>query len=439
MLPVRGGYKRRSENETIIAGIMIRVRAIPCTLWGLLTIAALWLSPLTSRADDPLPSNGGSGTAGTVGTVGVWRRWNPPQQLNDGLLLTVLSDRRVLLAGGEPPRVGATATADVLNPRSGAWSATDPPAMNRVEHAAVALPSGGALLVGGIDRSKSEPMRHRNSHSYEPPKLSAALLASAEVWDPARGWHKTGSLLEARAQPQAALLQDGRVLITGGIQHTYGPDYVTPTILKNGRSRALASAEIWSPRAGRWQAAAPMAQARYSHTATALEDGRVLVVGGAPAVMTRAALNVPAETWDPETGRWTPTARPRYDRMGHTATRLRDGRVLIVGGHVPAPAAGGADPGLSAAEAWDPHTGRWIDVAPMAFARANHDAVLLPDGRVLVAGGGGPTAEVWDPVADRWTATGPFTDQPDYGVRLAPLPDGTVLLVGMTVQLWSPH
>ena len=58
---------------------------------------------------------------------------------------------------------------------------------------------------------------------------------------------------------------------------------------------------------------------------------------------------------------------------------------------------------------------------------------------VLVAGGGGPTAEVWDPVADRWTATGPFTDQPDYGVRLAPLPDGTVLLIGMKVQLWSPH
>jgi len=75
----------------------------------------------------------------------------------------------------------------------------------------------------------------------------------------------------------------------------------------------------------------------------------------------------------------------------------------------------------------------------MSFARASHDAVLLPDGRVLVAGGGGPAAEVWDPVADRWAATGPFTDQPDYGVSLAPLPDGTVLLMGMTVQLWSPH
>ncbi len=60
-----------------------------------------------------------------------------------------------------------------------------------------------------VDRSKSEPVRHRHLHSYEPPNLSAAILASAEVWDPARGWRKTGALTEPRAQSEAVELRDG--------------------------------------------------------------------------------------------------------------------------------------------------------------------------------------------------------------------------------------
>jgi len=409
-------------------------------LWGLFASAALLLWPLTSLADTPLAVDGG---IGVVSTVGVWRLWNQPKQLKGGFLFVVLSDGRLLVAGGEPigPRSDTgPAPTDLLDPRSGMWSVTAPPSLNRAEHAAVALPSGGVLIVGGVDRRKSEPVKHRRSHSYEAPKLSAAMLASAEVWDRAHGWRRTGSLQDPRAHSKAVLLRDGRVLVTGGIQYTYGPDYVTLTILTGGRSRVLASTEIWLPRDGRWQTAAPMAQARFFHTATTLDDGRVLVVGGSPAEMIMAALPVPAETWDPHTGRWTPAAHPHYDRMGHTATRLPDGRVLIIGGQTPTRiGTSGADTRLATAEVWDPRTGRWTDVAPMSFARASHDAVLLPDGRVLVAGGGGPAAEVWDPVADRWAATGPFTDQPDYGVSLAPLPDGTVLLMGMTVQLWSPH
>jgi len=377
-------------------------------------------------------------TNGTVETAGVWRLWNKPRFAKDWFFLAVLSDDRVVIAGGEPVHAGAAGATEVLDPRSGTWSATASPAINRTEHAAVALSTGGVLVLGGVDRSKFEPMRHRLSHSYEPPKLRAAMLASAEVWDPGRGWQKTGSLLESRAQPQAVLLHDSRVLVTGGIQYTYGPDYVTPTLLKNGRSRVVGSAEVWSPRDGHWLAVAPMSQARYCHTMTVLADGRVLVVGGSPAVTTSAALPISAETWDPATGRWMPAARSHYDRMGHTATRLRDGRVLIVGGHVPARVGGGGDRGLVATEVWDPGTGRWTDVAPMAFARADHDAVLLPDGRVLVAGGGGPTAEVWDPVEDRWTTTGPFAEPSGYSVRLAPLPDGKVLLISSTVQVWSP-
>ena len=411
---------------------MMRAGALAFTLWGSLTIAALLVCPYTSRADDPLPAKG------TPGTVGVWRLWRRPEQPKTAILFTVLSDTRLLVAGGEPVRAGSAATpvaAHIFDPRSGIWSMAGPPAANRDEHAAVALPSGDALLVGGVDPSKFEPVRHRHSHSYEPPKLSAAMLASTELWDPALGWRNAGAMLEPRARPRAVLLKDGRVLVTGGIQYTYGPDYVTPTILMGGRSRVLASAEIWFPREERWLAAAPMAQARYCHTATTLDDGRVLVVGGAPAETTRARLTVPSEIWDPVTSRWTVVSRPPRDLVGHAATLLRDGRVLITGAQAPTRGAGTR---LAAAEVWDLQTGRWMNVAPMTFARADHDAVLLPDGRVLVAGGGGPTAEIWDPVADRWTATGPFTDHPDDSVRLARLPDGKVLLFGMKVQVWSP-
>ena len=247
-------------------------------------------------------------------------------------------------------------------------------------------------------------------------------------------------MLQPRENGRGGLLPDGRVLVTGGRQATFGPDSIIPTRLTDGRPHILATAELWSPATGRWTAAPAMSQARDGHSMTVLLDGRVLVVGGVPQEEMAGPLPVPAEVWDPASGIWTPLARPRFDREGHTATRLRDGRVLVLGGRTPTRINHtGEDTSLSAAEVWDPRSGRWADVASPSHVRSVHDAVLLGDGRIMVAGVPDSAAEIWDPVADRWTSV-PLALAVTAGhVRLAALADGRVLLVSaFGVQIWKP-
>ena len=387
----------------------------------------------------------GAATAHATAGGGAWRAWNRPKVQRNMLTLTVLADGRVLLAGGGSFTPGSPVpplehSAEVLDPRTGIWSLTDPMSGHRVDYAIAALPSGGALLAGGYDHTKVEPTRRQRWGSYEgPPGLSASMLSSAQRWDPVRGWRDAGTMADKRTSARAAALPDGRVLVMGGVQATYGPSYVNPSILTNGNTHFLASAEIWSPATGGWRQVAPMSQPRDGHTATTLADGRVLVIGGRPGETVAGPTAAPAEIWTSATGAWTPIGRPRQERAGHTATRLADGRVLITGG-TPLRAPFGPTPEpLAGAEVWDPRTDRWTDVSPMRFARSGHDAALLADGRVLVAGGIPMRGEIWDPATDRWTLTPWFTEMIGANIHLTALRDGRVLaMTQIGVQLWTP-
>ena len=108
---------------------------------------------------------------------------------------------------------------------------------------------------------------------------------------------------------------------------------------------------------------------------------------------------------------------------GNSATLLPDGRVLVAGGD------------RSSAELYDPRSGTWTPTAGMIAGRGGHTATLLPDGRVLVAGGLGSgttalaSAQLYDPVTGSWTATASLTTARLEG-RAVLLPDGSVLVVG---------
>jgi hypothetical protein len=144
------------------------------------------------------------------------------------------------------------------------------------------------------------------------------MLASAELYDPATDtFSSTGSLALARADSSAFLLQNGQVLIEGG----YGQDGITDT------------AELYDPATGSFRHAGSMGIGRIWDTATLLPDGRVLIVGGDAADPGDATIPTSAQLYDPVSGKFTATGSLNYGRHDHTATLLRDGLVLIVGGY----------------------------------------------------------------------------------------------------------
>ena len=181
-----------------------------------------------------------------------------------------------------------------------------------------------------------------------------------------------------------------------------------------------------------WEPTGPMAVARSGQTATMLDDGDVLVAGGGTA---GAAL------YDPSTGRFATTAAMSESRTDATATLLEDGDVLVAGGYRHP----GSGVELSTSELYHPGSGTWTATGSMSVPRAGQTATLLPDGDVLVAGGGCDqgrgncdagsfltnlkSAELYDPTTGTWAKTGSMR----YGRQFfsaSLLSDGNVLVAG---------
>jgi hypothetical protein len=217
------------------------------------------------------------------------------------------------------------------------------------------------------------------------------------------------------------LLADGRVLVAGG--------RLDSPLVK------LRTAELYDPVTETWALTGSLNQERNSFTLTLLPDGKVLAAGG---LGTNGAVGT-VELYDPATGAWAPTGSLQAKRAWHTATLLRSGTVLVAGGSdVAADTAAGIpiDPVVSTAEIYDPATGTWSPAGAMNQPRQLHTATLMPDGKVLVAGGVRffdslfPTAaELYDPVANAWSPTLPLTSgRRDHIAAL--LPSGQVLVAG---------
>ncbi len=172
-------------------------------------------------------------------------------------------------------------------------------------------------------------------------------------------------------------------------------------------------------------AAPAMSANRAAHTATALRDGRVLVAGG----FTEKGSAKGAEVYESEAGRFSSLPPMLTTRHSHTATLLPDGKVLIAGGY------GEGSTTLATAEVFDPATNTFAPTGLLLAARADHVAVLLGTGQVLIAGGLGPgwtflsSAELYDPATSKFSPTGSLTVARESHVAVR-LQDGRVLITG---------
>ncbi|MBI3449723.1 MAG: thrombospondin type 3 repeat-containing protein, partial [Acidobacteria bacterium] len=232
--------------------------------------------------------------------TGTWTETSNVHILRLNHSATLLPNGKVLVAGGNS--CGTTLVdAELYDPATDTWSTTGTMSQARDLHQSVLLPNGRVLVAGG-------------AINYEPPY---AVFSSAELYDPATGtWAPTGSMSFPRRNHAMALLPNGKVLVAEGWNDFGQP--VFPTI-----------AELYDPATGTWSPTGSLnSPIRVNAPAVLLHNGQVLVSGGGDYFDPMAS----AEQYDPATGAWTNTTYMHYNRNLHTATLLQDGRVLVAGG-----------------------------------------------------------------------------------------------------------
>src|SRR2546425_767840 len=221
-------------------------------------------------------------------------------------------------------------------------------------------------------------------------------------------WVAAGNMSAARSGACTVALNDGRLVISGGAD-AYGP---------------TATADLFST-TGSWSAAASMNSPLSHQSCAVLQDGRVLVAGGTTS---GGGITNSAEIYDPSADSWSPAGLMNDARSGAIASVLQDGRVLIAGGQN----SGGASNTL---EIFDPNSGNFSNAGTMSSPRQDHAAAVLSDGRVLILGGSSDgtnalnTTDIYDPQAGSVTP-GPAMSTPRAKATATTLLDGTVVVIG---------
>jgi WD40 repeat protein len=319
---------------------------------------------------------------------------------------TLLANGKVLITGGFN-NTDNLATAELYDPTAGSFTATGTMTTARSSHTATLLAQGPAASNGKV-------LITGGSNGGFP-------LATAELFDPVTGtFTATGAMSELRLEHTATLLANGKVLLACGTADNV--------------------AELFDPSTGTFTptTGGMLTPGRWGCTATLLNDGTVLITGGRDDenVFSGGPINT-AEQFDPSTGTFTATGPMTQFRYGHTATLLNNGKVLLAGGF--------NGNSLQDAELFDPTTRTFSPTGLMSSPRANHTATLLNDGTVLVAGGdnstilsgGIATAEVFDTATNMFMPTGSMGTARFFHTATL-LNNGQVLITGGQTNVTVP-
>lgn len=313
-----------------------------------------------------------------------------------------LPDGRVLVLGGIADFGDFVGVAELYDPLTMSFVGTGVPNQGRMRPTTVSLADGRVFVYGG--------------------QGNGGYYSDAEIYDPATGqFTAAGSTATVRYVVTAVLLMDGKVLLAGGFNRDSGP---------------LSTAEIYDPATGQFTPTGSLSRPRIQvNAAVLLHDGRVLIAGGNNEEDGQLAS---AELYDPVSGTFSPTGEMPEPRDGHDAVLLHDGRVLIVAGDYGVEGTGFPHY-VAQALLYDPASGQFTPTGSLAHPRDFPATSILPDGRVLVAGGnhlsGNPgsvtvaEAEIYDPANGTFSEAGSMVVPRDEPVA-APLQDGSILLVG---------
>lgn len=287
----------------------------------------------------------------------------------------------------------------------GHWEIIDSTNLPREEHASIVMADGNVMVTGG-------------STGY-----TTGYSSSAEIYNVATNtWHFVDSMNAARAAHSMVLLQDSSILAISGFQ--------------------LNSCEKYNPNSGMWSFVDSIKKVRdRGFTTTILDNGKILITGGWYFDGSQAEFVKECEIYDPIINEWSIVDSLSIGRLYHSATFLKDGRVLVIGGLSP-------NSWLKSCEIFDPTTGQWSLTDSLSIERGDHSAVVLPDGKVLVTGGGNLnnlailSCELYDPVTESWEVVG-STDFPHTAHSSILLSDSLIMLVGGAIgpasgELFSP-
>jgi uncharacterized protein (DUF2147 family) len=233
----------------------------------------------------------------------------------------------------------------------------------RALHSATLLTTGKVLFIGGTFSGGDE-------------------TPTSELYDPVTGaFTYSGSLNLKRKRHTATLLANGTVLVTGG-------NYLANS--QGGDERETATAEVYNPLTGLFARVHEMNVARAEHDATLLNDGTVLITGGVFTDEVSDLYHLDLATFSAVGHLIQSRGRNRSLLLKNPAWGPLIGKVLVIGGDTHGEAIfGGAQQALDSVEIYDPATGRFTFFGTMTVARQNHTATQLPDGRILIAGGVG--------------------------------------------------
>ena len=349
-----------------------------------------------------LPVLAATATAATVGGLGppnTFVATGPLGVAQSGQTATLLPDGKVLIAAG------GTTNAELYNPATRGFAPTAKMPLAVTGATATLLPNGKVLVAGGVHRFHQ--------------------VTNAELYDPASGtWAATGAMNVARSGQTATLLRSGQVLVAGGGCNGsgYGCD-------AGSFEAALRSAELYNPATGTWTKTGSMKNGREDFTATLLRSGQVLAAGGFNNCDDDFCSDTnTAELYNPATGTWAQTGSMQGAREQQSATLLNNGDVLV---------AGGLNEGgfccsqfeYSSAELYNPASRTWAPAASMAAKHAGQTATLLPNGWVVVAGGGTSVAEIYEPGRGLWVAPGTLSTARTHQTATL-LRNGRVLVAG---------